>query len=1378
MFDAGRRPLVRLFYLGLTVISTLNMGQRCGGVAPGSATTTVSDTVYLADGSAARGSLIITWPAFVTASGTAVAAGTTNVALGSNGVLNVALMPNAGATPAGVYYTVVYQLGPGQVKTEFWMVPTASPATLATVRTTPGSGLAGQPVSMQYVNSALATKANDDAVVHVSGTETIAGTKTFSSSPNVPAPSSAADIATKGYVDEAVTTVGAGSFVPTAGGTMTGPLSLSTNPVSGLHATPKQYVDSGLSTKADLISGRVPAGELGTGTASSSTCLLGNGTWGSCASGGGSGNVNSSGTPGGSQVAVWTDATHIQGQAKAALDVRDYGVDCSGATDSSAALNALFSGISNRVVDFPQTCQIRADHQVVIFGQYGFVLRGMGDRPGVGGFNGPALFGCNGSAGAVLYVNRSGYGRIEGLGIYPKGPSGVCSSSNFTGSIQIDNSGTGGVTGHQIILDHMALTTSPLGGALSGYTGLAITSGGLSNNNEQIVLKNSWVHCQNSPNSYGIDLEAGASDNDKAENNDFSSCYQGIHHGYGNMRIIGNMFTANGNYSVFGANGAAIFLGQCASGPVSILYNEETDGGQFINSANDAGGGLGCTGGVNVIGNDIGISDYDVANTYPVNLGTTAAAYLVEGNQIHLNQVPTTHVIGSKSQGTYGPLGTMYEWGNTLQNTNGTALGICCQTPGFQAGEVHMGTSQYAHSNSPLRTSSMDDLSFSGLFKNGFASPLKIFRSNGGQGGTGNDDWTIQNVASRPSQTSSLIVKHTQGATGNLFVGIDGSFSGLSVAQVAAPDAPIIGPIGGSGSTSYTYAIVAYTSGGGTAAGPTASMATGVSSLSASQYNQILFSGTAGALQYCIWRTAGGGSTGSIGCIPAIAFSNTASGYSVNTVNGGGLQYLWKDTGQAGDGTALPTLNTTGQLVVKGGPVTLPITGPGSQCLHVNSIGVVSGTGSDCGSGGGSGSGTVNSGTASHVAIYSANGTAVSGDTALTDDGATLSYAGTGGISAATASFSGNVTVNGELQVAGPWLVSSVPPSSGMGAAASGDSAIGISNDGNFYVSANGGAPSQIVTATAPTLSSATLTGTTTVSGPLSGSSANFSGNVTVGGQIIGTGPWSVSGPVPGVGITPMAGTSQAAFDTNGLFTLSENGGAALQVAKVNSNITGTAANLSGTPALPNGTMATTQAAHDNSTKLATTSYVDAAISGMSTSWMMPISASNSGAFPSSSANRCLLWGFTLPVAVQTSQISYFVGANADNSGTYNYDLGVFNSSGSLVLNLSGGSLHGSTFAAATGATTLSWTQGSTLLLPGAYYLAYYSSNTTTTPPTLYGSAGNAPVFYKAESGSSGAQGSNGFSITPRSGGILPSSVSPPAANGPQASYMPMFWLH
>ena len=112
MFDAGRRPMVRLFYLVLTALVSVNLGLRCGGAAPSAGTTTVSDTVYLADGTTAQGSLIITWPAFVTASGTAVAAGTTNVGLGANGALSVALVPNEGATPAGVYYSVIFQLGP------------------------------------------------------------------------------------------------------------------------------------------------------------------------------------------------------------------------------------------------------------------------------------------------------------------------------------------------------------------------------------------------------------------------------------------------------------------------------------------------------------------------------------------------------------------------------------------------------------------------------------------------------------------------------------------------------------------------------------------------------------------------------------------------------------------------------------------------------------------------------------------------------------------------------------------------------------------------------------------------------------------------------------------------------------------------------------------------------------------------------------------------------------------------------------------------------------------------------------------------------------------------------------------------------------------
>ena len=137
-----------------------------------------------------------------------------NVTLGANGALNVELAPNEGATPAGVYYTVVYQLQPEEVRTEYWVVPTSSPATLAQVRTTPGSGTAAQPVSMQYVNSQLALKANDDAVVHLANAETITGTKSFTAPPNVPTPVGTNDVANKSYVDSSVANVGAGNYFP------------------------------------------------------------------------------------------------------------------------------------------------------------------------------------------------------------------------------------------------------------------------------------------------------------------------------------------------------------------------------------------------------------------------------------------------------------------------------------------------------------------------------------------------------------------------------------------------------------------------------------------------------------------------------------------------------------------------------------------------------------------------------------------------------------------------------------------------------------------------------------------------------------------------------------------------------------------------------------------------------------------------------------------------------------------------------------------------------------------------------------------------------------------------------------------------------------
>jgi len=281
MSDASR-PSGRLFYLLPVILVWVLLGSGTLN-AQTPALTTVSDVVYRADGTPAGGTLLISWPAFTTASGQAIVAGTNSVALGTGGALSVQLVPNSGATPSGTFYTVVYQLDDGTVKTEYWAVPTTSPATIATVRTTPGtSGHPSQLATEQFVNTALAGKANDSAVVHLNGNETISGAKQFAVAPSLPAPVLATDAVNKAYVDSSVTGSGSGSFVSKAGDTMTGPLTLPGNPVAPNQAANKNYVDLGLAVKAGLIAGVVPAGQLGNGAPNNSVCLHGDSTWGGC----------------------------------------------------------------------------------------------------------------------------------------------------------------------------------------------------------------------------------------------------------------------------------------------------------------------------------------------------------------------------------------------------------------------------------------------------------------------------------------------------------------------------------------------------------------------------------------------------------------------------------------------------------------------------------------------------------------------------------------------------------------------------------------------------------------------------------------------------------------------------------------------------------------------------------------------------------------------------------------------------------------------------------------------------------------------------------------------------------------------------------------
>jgi trimeric autotransporter adhesin len=166
-------------------------------------TTTVTDTIYRADGTVAGGSVIVSWPAFTTALGQTVAAGNTSATLSSSGVLSVQLAPNAGATPLGTYYTVVYHLDDGSVNSEYWVVPASTtPVHTSAVRSSVlPTAVAMQTVSKSYVDTAIAAA--------------VAGAPLDSTNP----------------------------YVLKEGDTMTGPLVLSGDPTAPAQAATKNYVD-------------------------------------------------------------------------------------------------------------------------------------------------------------------------------------------------------------------------------------------------------------------------------------------------------------------------------------------------------------------------------------------------------------------------------------------------------------------------------------------------------------------------------------------------------------------------------------------------------------------------------------------------------------------------------------------------------------------------------------------------------------------------------------------------------------------------------------------------------------------------------------------------------------------------------------------------------------------------------------------------------------------------------------------------------------------------------------------------------------------------------------------------------------------------------
>jgi hypothetical protein len=209
------RPAGRLFFFWLMLAAAILAGAARAQTV--TSKTLIQDVLYHADGTPAKGSLLISWPAFTTGNGQAIAAGSMTANLGPDGSVSLSLFPNTGSTPQGACYTVVLDLDDGR-STEFWVIPQVPQTTIAAIRSklVPRAE-AMQYVGRDYVDSSIAT-ALTGSVVLLTGDQQIAGVKAFQSAPTVPTPQQASEAANKDYVDAALSAKLSASAKNQAGG--------------------------------------------------------------------------------------------------------------------------------------------------------------------------------------------------------------------------------------------------------------------------------------------------------------------------------------------------------------------------------------------------------------------------------------------------------------------------------------------------------------------------------------------------------------------------------------------------------------------------------------------------------------------------------------------------------------------------------------------------------------------------------------------------------------------------------------------------------------------------------------------------------------------------------------------------------------------------------------------------------------------------------------------------------------------------------------------------------------------------------------------------------------------------------------------------------
>lgn len=614
----------------------------------------------------------------------------------------------------------------------------------------------------------------------------------------------------------------------------------------------------------------------------------------------------------GSVFASTSTSTPPAPQIKQIIDARDIsGVDCTGATDSSTGLNALTNTqdtLSNKTLSFRGCPLVRLTSQWLIHAQEQLEidLGGTWNTTNSAGNQGNTIIGgCAGAAAPIIQVSRSGNSHIHGGAIVAKAPG--CSSSSFTGSIMYTNTASGGYTSTENKLSDTWLTTSNQGGAITGYYGVFING---TPNQEEFKMENVHIHCQNSPGSRGVYITDGNADSTNFNRGEINNCMWASDVEAGDLRITNSNLGSDGNYSVFGT-GAAVLKGTIDQFSHNIV---DTAGNMQIPSDAGKSGGL-------FEGNTFGASDLDPAHYYFETGGGEDSYAFVGSNTVNASATPLGSVlIGSTGYSS----GYIYNLGGIYIRNNYAPT--CCDffnqstTQGqfFNTGRI---VPQNAISNLAIGGTSTDFALLPSANLGNYSrtsAPLHfqtdLVGSSGSPQGTPQnlDDYRIASVTKIDGSQSTLALsyKPASGGTAAGVFAVGMPFAGITTVAASTPDLYSVTPHGTTGSTTYTYVLVALTGCGTSAASSGTSTSTGNATLSGTNYNVLDFHAliSTGAWGYAIYRTVGGSSQGFIATVPVNRGTYFANG-----------DILFNDTGLPGDSSTPASTNTSGCINAPGG---------------------------------------------------------------------------------------------------------------------------------------------------------------------------------------------------------------------------------------------------------------------------------------------------------------------------------------------------------------------------------------------------------------------------------------------------------------------------